>query len=173
MNETQYTSDESGDTVDLGAIHQSDKPYLPLRSYNAVIVEASFGEIGANKTPAISLKWEIVEPKLINFQGNDIAPEGVIVPQTLWLTEKALGRMAAFHRAMKLPTAGFNPKAPNTSLYLGKAGNIVISTKAKPMLIEGTQDPVLNGEGKPIVSHQYDVREVVNRITQLDREVAY
>lgn len=168
MNDEQSNTDG---TVDLGSIPQSDKPYLPGRGYYAVCIEALFTEVGAKKTPTISLKWEIVEPAIVSYQGSDIMPVGVIVNDNIWLTEKSMGRVAQFHRSMKLPTKGFNPKAPDTKVYLGKGAYIALATKGKPMLVEGTDDPVLNQAGKPIVTFQYEVKSIPERVERLDREV--
>lgn len=163
--------DQDPEIVNLEEVADSERPYLPKDNYVAVITDAAYQvSKGEKKTPYISLNWEIVGPEIKQFRGKAIHCKGVQVQQSLFLTQKALGRLKAFHKKLKLPLGNFNLKNPNIVAYLGVGANIIVTTDSKPEIREGTDEVLQDNDGNEIRTNLYKIVDIICRNHDADRD---
>lgn len=159
------------ETVDLNDAPDSGRPYLPQRSYVAVITDAKFGQSKSSGNNMITLEFEVVLPKRVVFKGEDVITEGAKITDFLSLQPQALGKLKSLHKVLGLPSK-LNVNNPDTTQYLGKAIEIVVRTEGKVMTIEGTNEPILVN-GKPISDNNYRIVRYSEGRPDHNRSVAF
>lgn len=165
-------AESTGMTVNLAETPDSERPYLPQRVYTLVLVAATFGKSKSSGNGMITLEWEVVQPKNIEFQGNTYTVEGTKLVEYASLQPQALGKLKALHQRWGLPM-NLNLTNPNTRLYLGKALTAVVNTKQEKMLAEGTPEAILAPDGKPICNNKYNIVKYQAAAPEFDRVIPY
>lgn len=167
--ETPAAYDEE---VNLEDAPDSGRPYLPQQFYVLVCINAVFGKSKSSGNNMITLEWEVVEPKAVLFKNESYSVEGTSITEYVSLKKDALGKMKALHKTLGLPM-NVNLNNPNTNVYLGKAITAVVATRQKVMAKEGTQEPLLGADGKPIATNEYRVDRYIAAKPEFNRALPY
>lgn len=149
---------------------------IPRDVYTVRCIEAKFGVSPQKQTPLITMTWEIVAPKSITIKGVNVTIQGMKVQKTFFLTEKAIGRLAEFHRKAGLPVdVSINTEDEMAmedfcNQYVGLEMKAILYSresfqKKEVILEDGTiaTENMLDDEGRPIVSYWPEMDAILSK----------
>lgn len=152
---------------------QSGKIRIPRDRYGLRVVEATFGKSFQKQTPFLKLTCEICTPDSVRLGQTTAKIAGCVADKTFWLTDKAISRLADFHKMLGIPLDSIPDdeveQKEYAKRYLGLGINALVTSKERPMTKEvdngdGTTslETIKDDFGNPIVSYSYEVGDVIS-----------
>lgn len=143
---------------------------VPRDLYQLRCIDAKFGISKSSENPMITLTWEIVGPDSITVDGMKADVRGKQLTQYLVLTAKNAGNVFELHEKLGLPAETLDDQNPDTEVYKNLVVDAILSSEDVISRKEPTPeqrasrqqgDPILDGEGKQIVSYRPKLENVL------------
>lgn len=162
----------------------SSKDQLPKLRYTCRCISQEFGPNKAQTNPQLVLEWEIVMPETVQIGDRVLTVAGVTFKQyfptykvdesgerDVEASKKAIGRLLAFLGNLGLPNDEIDDEQPDVNLE-GFVADFILSGKPNPSMRAATADekaekpglqyvPITDENGKPVISYQTNVNEVL------------